>query len=550
MNKILSTTNSEDENLIAALYARVSTGRQEQEETIESQVSEIKSEVESRGYYLPEENIFVDDGWPGEILERPDLDGMRDSAQDGKFQILFVYDRGRLSRDFVHQEIVIRELFSNEISFESLHDVEAKDDTGRLMQSVMGIFHEYERVKIAERMRRGKLYKAKKGILINGHAKYGWKYIPKTEKTDPKLVVDEREALVVRKIWNWFGNENLSINEIRRKLYGEKIYPKKNKSKYWAKTQIIRLLQCESYVSGVVYYNKTEAVAPKNPIKKTKYRKIKKSSRRVRPKEDWIPYQVEPLIDDHSLYHRIMKRLNLNQKYARKNRKYDYLLTEKLYCECGLPRSGDGSNKNGHYYYRCSERVRKLSKENRKCFAKGVNAQVLDKVFWDELVKLLSDSSLLKKYAREWLKRGSKKSRYDDELNGVGKIIKDIDAQKDRYAKAYGEGLLEFEQFSTLASELKNKKTSMKKHFKSLEKKISDSQIEVDIDELCVEAVKVMKNLDLNNKKQVVRDIIDRIVVKERRRVEVWINIPLPVLSEDKPLKLGYEPISWNSWFA
>jgi len=72
---------------------------------------------------------------------------------------------------------------------------------------------------------------------------------------------------------------------------------------------------------------------------------------------------------------------------------------------------------------------------------------VLDKVFWNELVKLLSDSSLLKKHAKEWLRKGSTRSRYNNELSGVNKIINDIDVQKARYAKAYGEGLLEFEQF-------------------------------------------------------------------------------------------------------
>ena len=89
--------------LVAAIYIRVSTGRQENEETIDSQLDEVKKRVMADGNVIPEENIFKDDGWTGEMLQRPGLDAMRDAASVGKFQVLYVYDRGRISRVFFHQ---------------------------------------------------------------------------------------------------------------------------------------------------------------------------------------------------------------------------------------------------------------------------------------------------------------------------------------------------------------------------------------------------------------------------------------------------------------
>src|SRR3989344_4948733 len=154
--------------MIAGLYARVSTSRQEDQETIESQVAEIKVRIEADGDMLPTENIFVDDGWTGEMLQRPGLDLMRDAALEGKFEALYVYDRGRLSRVFAYQEIIIEELLNKGVKFVTLHDVQAQTPEERVLQAMQGVFHEYERVKIAERMRRGKLYKARNGILING----------------------------------------------------------------------------------------------------------------------------------------------------------------------------------------------------------------------------------------------------------------------------------------------------------------------------------------------------------------------------------------------
>lgn len=214
--------------LVAGLYARVSTGRQEQEETIDSQIEEIKLRIESDGNLLSPENIYIDDGWTGEMLQRPGLDAMRDAAMAGAFQILYVYDRGRLSRVFAYQEIIIEELLDKDIQFVTLHDVQAQTAEERVLQAMQGVFHEYERVKIAERMRRGKHYKAKAGIIINGDALYGYRYIRKTETEPARYEINEDEARVVLMIFQWVGVEGISLREVIKRLYEMKITPISN----------------------------------------------------------------------------------------------------------------------------------------------------------------------------------------------------------------------------------------------------------------------------------------------------------------------------------
>lgn len=93
--------------LRAALYARVSTELQKDEKTVENQLAEILPEIEKDGNSLLEGCQYIDEGWSGAILERPELDRLRSDARDKKFDILYVYDRGRLARKFVYQEIVI-----------------------------------------------------------------------------------------------------------------------------------------------------------------------------------------------------------------------------------------------------------------------------------------------------------------------------------------------------------------------------------------------------------------------------------------------------------
>ena len=141
----------------AAVYMRVSTQNQEDEQTIENQYMELLKRISEDKNFLVPDCEYRDDGWSGTSLERPALDQMRADAMDGKFEILYFYDRGRVSRKFVHQEIILDGLRAEGIECISLHDINGDSDEERLMGGVMGIFAEYERLKIVERMRIGKL---------------------------------------------------------------------------------------------------------------------------------------------------------------------------------------------------------------------------------------------------------------------------------------------------------------------------------------------------------------------------------------------------------
>lgn len=533
------TAKTIKEPLNVALYARVSTGRQEDEQTIESQLDEVKKKITKDGNTLLPQNIFIDDGWSGEILARPSLDRVRDAVKEDGFKALYVYDRGRLSRSFAHQEILIEELSDRDIKFISLHDVQADTPEGKVMQAMQGVFHEYERVKIAERMRRGKLYKARNGIIINGQPLYGYKYVRSAPKEPVKCFISDDEAKAVRLIWSWFGTDRLSINQIKKRLYDLGIKPRKRKSDFWTKGPIIRILKCDTYITGKAYYNKSESVVAKNPIKDTKYKKIKKTSRRVRDRKEWIAFDVPKLINDYSLYEKIQKILDFNQKYASKRRKYNYLLSGLIYCGCGNRRSGDGCSNRGHYYYRCIGRIRSHPYP-RKCISSGVNAVVLDGTVWHELKKKLNNYPIMRKYAVKWLKSHSTLSSENMlEKRKLTEMIKKTDEEENRYSKAYGANTLDFKQFQELMKDAKKRKISYQKQLEDLTNKSAEITVQVEVDELVKEAQKVVSNLDFSDKFKVVRDIIDRVVVSERSGAEVWAHLPLPATITEK---LGYEP--------
>ena len=171
INNPVATLNAQQPK-IAALYARVSTANQEDEQTIDVQIAEVKERIKADGNILGDENIFLDNGWSGAILQRPALDNMRASAANKSFDVLYVFDRGRLARKYHYQAIVIEELEDKEIQFISLNDRSVENDDDRVMQGVQGLFAEWERTKIAERFRIGRLQRAKTGRLINRQALY------------------------------------------------------------------------------------------------------------------------------------------------------------------------------------------------------------------------------------------------------------------------------------------------------------------------------------------------------------------------------------------
>lgn len=552
MEDLLPNTNHIEngqakQSLVAGLYARVSTGRQENEQTIESQVDEIKAKVEADGNILSDKHNFLDNGWTGSMLARPALDDLRDSIKRQEISILYIYDLGRLSRDFTHQLLLIKEIEEAGVKFISLHDINPENEEQSFIRNILGSFHAYERIKIAERFRRGKLYKAKNGIVISGGALYGYSYVKRTETTPTHWERNEEEIRAINLIFQWFVIERVPINGMIRRLYDLGIKPKKRKSDFWTKGPITRILRCDTYWTGIAYYNKHEAIVSKTRIKNEKYRKVKKNSRKLRTKDEWYPFKVPIILENKALFDKAQVIMEYNKRYAKRNRKFEYLLSEVLWCGCGNRRAGDGCNKNGHYYYRCEERLHHFPKEQRRCHIKGVNARILDAMVWKELTSHLTDPKLLKKHAEEWISDQASRSADTQEREKIQEQIDKLTEEANRYAKAYGSGGMEFDQYMELAKVTKKKKEGYQRQLEDMKLKVSPEAVSIGADELCAEAKKVVTSLDFYNKKNLTRDIIEKIVIKERSEVEVICHISLTQLSLTSAEKLEHEPISRNS---
>src|SRR3979490_1411997 len=85
-------------NKSAAIYARVSSDRQKEDHTIASQTTALVEYAKSKGYVVPPEWVFQDEGYSGASLQRPGLEALRDLAAQGQMATVLIYSPDRLSR--------------------------------------------------------------------------------------------------------------------------------------------------------------------------------------------------------------------------------------------------------------------------------------------------------------------------------------------------------------------------------------------------------------------------------------------------------------------
>ena len=183
-----------DTAMRVAIYARVSTERQERQQTIDSQLDALRGWAASNRHLLDEAHVFRDEGYSGARLDRPGLDALRDAVRDGAVELVAVLSPDRLARRYAYQVLLLEEFRRAGCEVAFLHHPISEDPNDQLLLQIQGAIAEYERAVLGERFRRGKLQKARDGRYITGRAPYGYRYVPRRDDAPGQLLVDERRG--------------------------------------------------------------------------------------------------------------------------------------------------------------------------------------------------------------------------------------------------------------------------------------------------------------------------------------------------------------------
>jgi site-specific DNA recombinase len=206
---------------IAAIYARVSSDRQREESTIASQTAALIEFSRSRGYQVPPEWVFEDEGYSGASLVRPGLERLRDLAAEGQIEAVLVHAPDRLSRKYAYQVLLIEELTRHGVEIVFMKAPQTATAEDQLLVQFHGMIAEYERAQILERSRRGKRHRARQGqINVLSGAPYGYRYVRKSDDSAARYEIIDAEADIVRTVYQSYIGGGLSIGAITRLLNG------------------------------------------------------------------------------------------------------------------------------------------------------------------------------------------------------------------------------------------------------------------------------------------------------------------------------------------
>src|SRR5919109_1480853 len=290
---------------VAAIYARVSSERQRQDETIHSQTVGLRELAAERGLLVSDDLVFEDEGFSGATLTRPALERLRDRAAEGAFEVLLCHAPDRLARRYAYQVLLLEELARAGVEVVFARGGERPGSPeDELLRQFQGMIAEYE-----------------------------------------------------REVFRRYTEDGCSIADLARWLTGQGIPTRKGKA-VWDRSTVWGMLRNPAY-RGQAAYGKTK-VADRHgkPTRTTRARGERRGRRQVRldePVEQWTFIPVAPLVTDEQ-FALAQERLSSNAHFAKRNTKSPTLLQGILVCrECGYAcyRTSTRTTNKRIYYYRC-----------------------------------------------------------------------------------------------------------------------------------------------------------------------------------------------------
>ncbi len=462
----------------AAIYARVSSDRQKENHTIDSQLSALVQYAESHAYLVPPAWRFQDEGYSGATLLRPGLEALRDLAAAGQIEAALVYSPDRLSRKYAYQVLLAEELARCGVELVFLKAPAGATPEDQLLVQFQGMIAEYERAQIAERSRRGKRHRAQQGsVNVLSGAPYGYRYVKKSDTAAAYYEIIEPEAAVVRMVYDVYTQQGLSINAIARML-NERQIPTRTETTRWERSTVWGLLRNPAY-RGRACYGKTE-LRPRQritrPLRQRNGLASRDSANHERPRQDWIEIAVPALVSEET-FALAQEQLEKNKRYSPRRTIEPTLLQGMLVCErCGygLYRTSTQTSARRLYYYRCigSDAYRHL--KGAVCDNPPVRQDQLDAVVWNEVVRLLEDPGVI----QQELNRRLEAAKNADPLKQRQEQLRRDDARlakgMDRLLMAYQEGLASLEQLRSRMPELRKQHQAVQAELQSLEAVAAD----------------------------------------------------------------------------
>jgi site-specific DNA recombinase len=485
----------------AILYTRVSTDEQARSGySLAQQLEALREHAAREGYEVLEE--VKDAGQSGASLERPGMDRVRDLVSAGGVSVVLAQDRDRFAREPAYHYLLRREFEEYGTKIRALNDRGDDSPEGDLTDGILDQIAKFERAKIAERTRRGKLRKAREGKIVPTHTPdYGFRYTSDREGYE----VDPEQMAVVRRIFEMVGREGKKLHAAKKFLDREGV-PTPGRARYWGKRFIRNLILDDVYrphtyaevrelvapevaarldperCYGIWYYNvtrrKTRQVAEIGPDGSRVYARRSKTT--VKPRSEWIAVPVPDPGIPRELVDAARDAIKDNRRPASRKHRFWELAGGITRCGgCGrLMFTNSTASKGLHYYYyyRCPSR-----RDNGKeaCEVTNRRADHLEAEVWESVRAILSDPERLRADLDAMIEMKRQASRNDprEEMDHWLKVLTDADEKRAKYQRAYAADVMTLADLKARLAELEEECQIAERELASLrlrEREIAD----------------------------------------------------------------------------
>lgn len=460
----------ENETLRTGIYLRVSTEEQSRDGfSINAQKEKLTSYANINDWEIYD--FYIDDGISGKnITDRPSVNRLIEDVKSGKVNNVLIYKLDRLTRS-VKDLINLIELFeSHNCSFNSVTEkLDTTNAVGRMFIKIIGIFAEFERENLAERVSFGYEQKTREGNYTNCNGVNGYDYI--VGKGD--LVVNEVEKEIVNKIFDLYL-DGYSMLKIARTFNNENVPSKRGGD--WSQSTIKSILSNPLYIGKIRYgVNK----------------KLQSRAFEVDGTQDTIVdedkfYRVQEMMD---------KRKHFNSKKYPSERAY---FSTALRChKCGAKFHPKMSKQGDKYYitYYCN------NKQLSRCDCCGISH-----------IKVLSEfEEYIKNLKLEIPTEKKTKKNNDLKQKNILKELEKIDTKRKNLQSLFINEEITSTDYQDMIKLLDDKKVFLNDKLQELTIQDEDEICISDIQDIIVDFKKNWDYLDLTEKSSFVNQFIKKI---------------------------------------
>jgi site-specific DNA recombinase len=488
-----------------AVYVRVSTEEQAKEGySLAAQTDKIIEYIKNKGWTYSE--IYSDEGYSAASRRRPALELALAAAQERRFDVLLVYKIDRLSRNLKDLIEIVEELAKYGIGFKSITElIDTTTPEGRLMFHQFGSFAQYERELIAQRTGLGRSRRLKLGLWPGGCAPFGYKLV------DSKLQIVEKEAKLVRLMFELYLNKNLGVMNIANYLNENKIKTKQGRK--WRFTVVHKILNNPTYMGYLARGGERVSGAHKPIIKEEVFNKVKET---------------------------LPTRKAKTRLFVSPN-----LFTGFIYCGCGsamhmmypgLP------NKAKYKYYACTRRL-----TYKDCKTEYIRADILENSVIDQLKQIAEDKPRLQAIITNLKKENNKllptlKRDNQKITNKISSLTKEKNGllrwMSQKAAKPYTLNVLN-ERFEKIELELNDLTHSRWQVEEELKKRLHFGLSSEKVSLYLKNFVETFARLDRQEKKKILMEVIHKIKVDSSKEVHLFLSLPRKISA----LPLREEPL-------